>query len=310
MPGPGGGARGGGGFGGGGFSGGSRGGGGFGGGHHHHHHHHGGFFFFGRRRYYGGGLFGLLIAPFILIILAAIILFASVGSAFSSIANGGRVIYDEQKFRDYAYGEYNAAFGAYDGYEDNIHIVFLTDETNETYCYIAMVGYNIRGEIDSMFGADGTAFGETIKASVNATNHKDTLTRNLSTTVTAMADKVSALGLDSSFIKTENKTKIPESKLINKTELVIAPEYVNDALRYFTEKTGIPVSITVDTMENVFGKTVLTSDIIFVVLALVLIGVAIFLIIRNIRESRRRKVGGNTNRGGRDDNIFDNERFG
>ena len=122
-----------------------------------------------------------------------------------------------------------------------------------------------------------------------------------------MADKIALFGFESSFIKTENKTNVPESKLVNKTELVIAPEYVNDALKYFTDKTGIPVAITVDTMENVFGRTILTNDLIFVILAIGLIALAIFLIIKNIIESKKAKA----NDGGpNDDNIFDNTNFG
>ena len=152
MAGPGGGARGGGFGGGGGRSGGGFGGGGgrgFGGGghhgphrphgyHHHHHHHHGGFWFFGPRRYYGyggggclGGLLGLILAPIILIAFAAIIFSVSIGSAFSSIANGGSVVYNEEAFQTYTKQEYITQFSDYDGVEDNLLIVFLIDENCE-----------------------------------------------------------------------------------------------------------------------------------------------------------------------------------
>ena len=131
MPGPGGGSRGGG-FGGGSFGGGGFGGGGFGRGPRHHHH---GPFFGGwyHRPYYGGGgciggLLGIILLPVILLLLVSIILVSMIGSAISNVANGGIISYDEVKFQKYADQQYAAAFSSYSNYENNILLVFLTNE--------------------------------------------------------------------------------------------------------------------------------------------------------------------------------------
>ena len=319
MAGPGGGARGGGFSGGGGrsggFGGGNRGG-GFGGGHHHHHHHHGGFWFFPRRRYYGGyyrggclgGLAGIILAPVIMIILAAVLLITSVGSAFSNVANGGSIIYDETKLQDYANTEYYSQFGAYGGEEDNILIVFLVDDEAVEFSCIAWVGDNIRSEINNMFGGKGTAFGNAVTSSVNQNYYGYSLDSNLADVMEKMTAHVNNLSLSSSFKNPSEVETRPASKLTNKTELQLTEKTVNDELAKFTAETGIPVAITVDTMEAVFGKTIMTGDLIFVILAIGLIVLAIFLIVKNIREAKREKR--DKNNGGRDDNIFDNRDFG
>jgi len=310
MAGPGGGAR------GGGFGGGHRGG-GFGGGRppHHHHHYHGGWFFRPRRYYggyYGGGCLGglgtIILAPFIMIILSAVLLITSVGSAFSSVANGGSIVYNEKQFQKYADAEYNAQFGSYGGIEDNILIVFLTDDEAESFYCIAWVGDNIRDEINNLFGGEGTAFANAIISSVNQEYYAFSLDSNLGAAMEKMTAQVKALSLASSFYNPTAVETRPPSRLTNKTELQLTEKTVNDKLSAFTEATDIPVAITVDTMENVFGKTIMTSDVIFVALGIGLLALAIFLIVKNVREAKRAKT--SRNNGGKDDNIFDNERFG
>lgn len=323
MAGPGGGARGGGFSGGGGRSGGgfsSGGRGGFGGGHghhHHHHHHHGGWFFY-PRRYYGGyygggclgGLLGLFLAPIILILVATVLFFSFVGSAFESVSNGGSVVYNEEKFEDYANEEYLRHFSSFDGTEDNLLIVFLVDENYEQFSCIAWVGDNLKTSVSDMFGAEGTKFGNAVLSSINNTSYKYSLSANLAAVMEKMSDNVSALGLSSPFKDPETKSNLPTSKLVNKTALSMNEKTVNDALRDFTEATAIPAVITVDTMENVFGRTLFTFDIVLVILSVGLVILAIFFIVRSIKEARlAKKNGGNQKNGGRDDNMFDNRDF-
>ena len=329
MAGPGGGARGGGfsgggGRSGGGFSGGGRGGfsgghGGYGGGHHHHHHHRpGGFWFFGPRRYYGGyygggclgGIAGLFLAPFIILFFAAVLLITSVGSAFSSVANGGSIVYDESKLQSYANIEYYTQFGAYGGEEDNILIVFLVDDEAVEFTCIAWVGDNIRTEINDMFGAEGTKFGNAVLSSINQSYYAYSLDSNLASVMEKMTAHVTALSLSSSFKTPEDVAVRPESKLTNKSNLDLTEKTVNDKLVEFYEATGIPVAITVDTMENVFGKTIFTGDLIMVILGVGLVGLAIFLIVRNIIDAKKAKSNTNGTQNKSSDNIFDNDIFG
>ena len=75
-------------------------------------------------------------------------LFSVFGNAFTNVANGGQIIYNEPAFQDYANEQYAREFGGSSAYEDNILIVFLTNEQSDGYYSIAWVGDNIDTEIN------------------------------------------------------------------------------------------------------------------------------------------------------------------
>ncbi|MGM9637952.1 MAG: hypothetical protein ACI3YK_08240 [Eubacteriales bacterium] len=296
MPGPGGGSRGGG-FGGGsrggGFGGGSRGG-GFGGGPR------GGFGsgphmfgrpFYGRRGGCLGGFsgclgsfIGMLMLPILLIIVVVVMLFSFLGSAFTNVSKGGEIRYDETAFQDYANSQYAAEFGSSSAYEDNLLIVFLTNEEADGYYTIAWVGDNIKSDINNMFGDEYTTFGRAVLNSVNSEYYAYSLSSNLASVMETMTNAVSQLNLESSFRSEANHSNMTVSHLTNHTDLSISEETVCNALKNFTEQTGIPTVIVVDTMENVFGKTVSTADIITVIVMVALLILAIYLIVRAFRK--------------------------
>ncbi len=307
MPGPGGGRNGGGGsrgsFGGGSYGGGSRGGfgGGFGGGYH------GGFggpprrgYYYGRpfyggfwgprRYYYGGGgclggLLGLILVPVIMILMAAVMLFATVGTAFSDVRSGGSVRYDENTFQDYADAQYRAEFGTSTAYEDNILLVVLADEDYYDYHYIAWVGDHIQTDINKLFGNERTEFGRAMEANVNVNSYKYSLDSNLAQVVEQMTAVIEEKNLESSFKCQEEHNQVA-SHVTNKTDLDITEETVNLALTEFTETTGISIVLVVDDAEDVFGKTIDSSSIFIVLISVVMIGVAIYLIVKSIRQKR------------------------
>lgn len=325
MPGPGGGRNGGGGsrggFGGGSYGGGSRGGfgGGFGGGHH------GGFggphrpprrgYYFGgpfwggywgpRRYYYGGGgclggLLGLIFVPVILILMAAVMLFATVGTAFTDVTSGGSVKYDENTFQDYADAQYRAEFGNSTAYEDNLLLVVLVDEDYYDYHYIAWVGDHIQTDINKLFGNERTEFGRAMDANVNVNSYKYSLDTNLAQVVEQMTAVIEQKNLESSFKCKEEHIQV-DSHVTNKTDLDITEETVNLALTEFTETTGIPIVLVVDDAEDVFGKTIDSGSIVIVLLSVAMIGFAIYLIVKSARQKREDGDGDGDYRNSRSD---------
>lgn len=276
MPGPGGGSSGGGfgggsfggggrGFsGGGGFGGGSFGGGprpgGFGGGPHHH----GPFFHgprfgwgWGPRVRIGGG--GCVTAVFILIFVAFFALSVFIpeegivigGESVSAVPEGS-VMYDEGVMQDYANDNYKKRFGDYDNYENNILLVFLTNEACDGYYTIAWVGDNIRPEINEMFG-EYTEYGQALNNHINQSYYAYSLDTDLTAVVKEMTDSITSLGLDSSFNTDVAEYEMPASELVNNTSLEMNTDLVDSTLADFTEKTGIPCVIAVDSAESVFG---------------------------------------------------------
>lgn len=308
MPGPGGGARGGGGgrggsFGGGGFSsGGGRGGhfgGGFGGHHHHHHrpHRHFGFWFWPRPYYYGygggffgGGFFAFLLLPIIAIIIAAVFLIVSMLNAFSALANGGVIQYDENKFQSYADSQYTALYSNTDAYLDNIVIVFLTYEDNYEYNYIAWLGEHIDNNVNYKFGGNGTELGNAMNRTV-AQNYGYSLTMNLSAVIEIMESEVTELGgVDHYKNNCKDNRAQNVSKVINNTSLTVIESELAYSLESFTANTGIPISLVIEEAEDVFGKTMPGEYIVTIIISLAVIGIAIYFIVKGIRS---RKNGGN-----------------
>ena len=318
MPGPGGGARGGGGSrggfsGGGGFGGGSRG--GFGGGSRGpHHHHHGGFYggYWGPRRYgYGGGLFGgllsILMLPLILILISVMVLISTIGSAFSNVTRGGVSTYDEYKLQDYADQQYAIEFGATKDYEDNLLIVFLVeDEAYYDYAFIAWVGDHVDYKINNMFGSNQTDFGRAIESSaINSDTYKYSLDSGIAAVMRNMTDRVSALGLDSNYT-CDNQDRDYKSHLTNKTSISLTESTVNSALEDFTSKTGIPVVVVVEDIEDVFPKTISPEDIFIVIVAIGLMIVAIVLIVKAIRSNKKKPQDDGSYHGGNNNNYNNN----
>lgn len=286
MAGPGGGGRGGG-FSGGSFGGGGRGGGGFGGGSfggnfggsnrggsfgggfgghhrppHHGPHFHGPFFggpFFGRRTYVGGGCGG---AIFTAIVIGMFIMFGLMwffGETSHITVNGEPVyivedgiVYDEATMQDYANERYKEIFGEYEGYEDNILLVFLANEEADGYYTIAWVGDNIIYEINEMFG-EYTEYGEYMSEYINSEYYAYSLDTNLADVVSAMEKSITERGFDSSFRAEAAVVEGKKSELINYTDFELNTELVNAALESFTEKTGIPCVIVADMAEKAFG---------------------------------------------------------
>lgn len=310
MPGPGGGSRGGGfsgGSRGGGFGGGGYGGGGFRGGYGGYHGRpHGGFYggpFFGggffrpRRHYYGygyggggclGGLLGVLMLPIILVLVAVIGLTSMFGTAFTNVSNGGTVVYNEKALQDYANTQYQAEFGDnYATYEDNILIVFLTNETRDGYDTIAWVGDNVATKINEQFGNQYTAFGVAMQSSIG-NPYEYSISKNLAMMVDKMTESVDGLGLESSFVTPPTGVQ-SDSHLTNHSDLAINEATVNTALQKFTEETDIPIVIVVDSMENVIGKTLAVTDIFSVIIFIGMIVAAVVLIVRAFKRREERE---------------------
>ena len=309
MPGPGGGSRGGGGSfggggghrGGGGFGGGGRRGGGFGGGGFHRgprgpRRPHWGW---GRRwgwgwgpGFWGGGFFSIALLPFLLVLVAAVLIFGTISSAFGAISDGPELVYNEEWFQDFANEQYAQVFSA-EGYEDNILLVYLTTEDNSQGYFIAWVGDHIDSRINEMFGNEQTALGRATAASINTTNYKYQLDSGIAMVLDKMASHVVSYGPAKTFTCYESQGEA-RTRFENYTSLPLTPSTVEDAADRFTAATGIQIAVVVEEAEDIF-ETDYSGVIFGVIIALVLIGVAVFFIVKGLKS---RKNNNNNNNGG------------
>lgn len=228
-------------------------------------------------------------APILLLLLVVVFLFTMIGSAFTNVVNGGQIVYDESAFQAYADDQYAAEFVNSSAYEDNLLIVIATNKDADDYYCIAWVGDNVHTKINLMFGDETSTFGHVVQGTINSEYYAYSLDSNLATVMTLMSEKIVALELDSSFNKESDQTNVTESHLTNHTDLSLTEETVNAALRDFTEQTDIPTVIVVDTMENIFGKSLSIADISIVIMLVGFAIFAIYLIVRNVRRYNANK---------------------
>lgn len=332
MPGPGGGShgggfgggsRGGGGGHGGGFGGGPRGGGprgGFGGPHGPHHrppHYHGGWFFGPRHRgYYGGGgclggLMGMILVPVIIVMLVVFFVIGSLGGVvsggISSISTGGDYSYDEATFQKYANKQYARAFESGDTYEDNVLLIFLTEEDCDGYFCIAWCGNNLIESVNNMFGDEYTELGAAVINSIPS-YYEYSLSSNLANIVEKMESSIVKKNLDTPF-RDETAENPNESKLYNNSKLSLDAKTVNRTLEQFYEKTGIRMSIVVDDMDNVFEKRLSTEAIILIGIAVIVVIIVVALIINKVRKNKAKDDDGSYKGSGSSERINFDDNF-
>lgn len=292
MPGPGGGGRSGGGgrgAGGGGSRGFSGGGGHFGGGMHHgpHHGHPRGGGWRYRPMYGGagclGGFLGMAFGPIFAILIVAVVLVGFVGSSVMEIAAGGSVNYDEAKLQAFADDRYAEAFSG-TAYEDNLLLVFLTYDDCYSYSYIAWVGDHIAPEISDLLGDDYTELGQAMAACISDTDYTYSLDSDLARVLKGVAQKIQGLRLESSYSCQEENPNAT-SELINRTDLPMTEETVNQALAQFTDMTGIPCAVVVEDAEDVFGRSVAP----FSVITVAVVGIVAVVVVVNLARKKKRQ---------------------
>ncbi len=248
----------------------------------------------------------MFMIPIIMLLFCGIFLFAFIGESVSNVSNGGQVVYDEATFQNYANTQYAAAFGDSSAYEDNLLLVFLTNEEADGYYTIAWIGDNVKSEISNMFGDETSKYGTAVLGNINSEYYAYSLDSNLAAVVDSMAAHIARLGLESSFRTQSDRSATPESRLINYTAHPISGQTVETSIDSFTEQTDIPLVIVVEDMEVVFGKTVSSTDWSGLIITLILAAVAIFLIVKAVKELGSKGKGGNNqsgnNSGGNDSN--------
>ena len=231
----------------------------------------------------------MIMLPIFLIAFSLLIIISVFGSAFGAVASGGSVVYNEKAFQNYAMTQYSAEFGeSGDAYEDNLLVVFLTNEEADGYYCIAIVGDNIRSEITDMFGNEYTTFGRTMQDSIDYDDYTYSLSSGLARVMERMTEAVERKGLDSSFYFDESHEDSPESHVTNHGTLSVNEKTIERALIEFTEKTDIPAVIVIDSMETVFGKGFTGDDIFVIIIALIFIALAVYMIVQAVKKNKKK----------------------
>lgn len=280
MPGPGGGGHGGG-FGGG-FGGGGGFRGGFGGGYRPPRR---GFFFM---PFWGGGCLGALFTPIICMVLAIVMMIGVIGGGLTTLFRGGNVVYNENKMQDYASRQYATIYDPSSAtYEDNVVIVFLTNEDGQSYYSIGWVGDNLKSQISDLFGNEYTALGSAMQASINTSSYRYSLGSNLAQVTEKMETSVRNQNLDTVY-RAQKAERHEAGKVYNRSnsDIQFNAETVDAALKNFTDSTDISMSIVVADAKDVFGKSLNSAAILALLLCIVLIVYAVVAIVRYVKRRK------------------------
>lgn len=303
MPGPGGGGRSGGGGRGGSFGGGGRHGGGHPGGPRPHG---GGFHWhWGPRRYYGagGGCLGNMLGMVIVVIFVIFFLISALfGNVGVSYVDGSGDTYDENKLQDYADGQYRQLFDD-TAYEDNLLLLFVADEGCEDFYYIAWVGDHIHSDINAMLGDNDTELGQAMLSGIGE-YYEYSLDSDLARVISAMQTEITGLQLESSFTCGENR--VPAMGLVNRTDLPLTADTVEDALAAFVDATGISTIVVVADMEDVFGSSVSgSSSGISVAGIAVVVAIVVIIVVVMVNKVRGKDDGLDDDQTGHYSNVDD-----
>ena len=283
MPGPGGGGHGGG-FGGG-FGGGGGFRGGFGGGHRPPRP---GFFFM---PFWGGGCLGALFAPIICFVLAIFLMIGLIGGGLTTLFRGGNVVYNENKMQDYANRQYATIYDPSSAtYEDNILIVFLTNEDGQSYYCIGGVGDNLKSQVSNLFGNENTALGYAMQSSVTTSDYRYSLGSNLAQMTEMMETSVKNQNLETVY-RVQKAESHEAGKVYNRSnsDIQFNAETVDAALKSFTESTDISMSIVVADAKDVFGKSLNAAAILALLVCIALIVYAVVAIVRYVKRREEKR---------------------
>ena len=233
----------------------------------------------------------MIMGPIIMLFVVSVFLISMIGSSIGNIANGGSVRYDEEAFQNYANQRYIEEFSSFTAYENNILLVFLTNEARDGYYTIAWVGDNLNSNIIDSFGNEYTAYGKAVHSSINSEYYEFSISSNLASVVDKMSSHISSMNLESSFKRDVNTSDPPASRIVNYSSLAINEETVNLSLRDFSSATEIPIVIVVDDMEDVFGKSFSSEDVFTLILLAVFAIIAISGIVKGVKQYKQSKNG-------------------
>ena len=94
------------------------------------------------------------------------------------------------------------------------------------------------------------------------------------------------MNLNSSFVNPSETPSGVESHVTNLTEISITEATINSSLEAFTEATDIPIVIVIEDEEDVLDKKIDAADIFTIILAVALIALAVYLVIKAYKNRK------------------------
>ena len=234
------------------------------------------------KKEYHKDLFGIILFPALITIFSIVLFILFLVPTIDTCRDGGNIVYNDSSavsHRDTQYAKY------FDGSNEKngLLIVFLIDDSNskyDQYLCISKVGENIADKVKAEFGLDSSSFGKSVLKEIDK-EYKDSFSGDIVAVMDTMTKEVTDHGLSSSFKDSEISADTSVSRVINHTPLAISQDMINKSLNRFSDETGLPVVIVIDSLDNVFDRQLPIRS--FMIM-LILLGVAIFCIVNTTRK--------------------------
>ena len=238
--------------------------------------------------FWGGGCLGALFTPIICMVLAIVMMIGVIGGGLTTLFRGGNVVYNENKMQDYASRQYATIYDPSSAtYEDNVLVVFLTNEDGQSYYSIGWGGDNLKSQVSDLFGNEYTALGNAMQASINTSSYRYSLGSNLAQVTEKMETSVKNQNLETVY-RAQKAESHEAGKVYNRSnsDLQINTEIIDAALKNFTDSTDISMSIVIADAKDVFGKSLNSAAILALLLCIILIVYAVVAIVRYVKRRK------------------------
>lgn len=261
-------------------------------------------------------LFNVIATPLLIIILTSVLLTVQLVGLIGALVKGGEIVYEEVALTNYVDGVYNGQFKKHNGkvvegknaQQSGIAILFFYNEDKGIIEHTVKMGTNVSSKVQAAFSGETSAMNKYLTEKVNKEGRKDSLAKVLTGLMKELGEEIDGYDLTSPFVQKTELDKVPASAAIimpveKKNEkaqplttedgtalMSVADEAtLSKAMVEFTNKTGIPVVMSIDTSVRAFGRTIPTSDIFMVVLLMVVLALCIVNLVKKIRDFNRIK---------------------
>ena len=244
-------------------------------------------------------LLSVILTPILLLALVVGVLIYNLVGLIGVLSKGGNINYDQTLVNNYLTAAEKAAFEGVSARDNCLSICVFYDENDNSLRYDITGGTNIRSEARNYFSTNGK-LGALVQNYLNDEKNKGNFVGALTSSIYGVADEIVKLNLTSSF--TYNRVVDPTNRAYPDVTLVelnsqthetyisvAEAAYIESALVYLEEKTGIVVDLQIDTSVHAFGKNVPAMDVLMVVLLAAIAGLCTFNLVKKIRTFNRIK---------------------
>lgn len=204
----------------------------------------------------------------------------------------GTPSYEDSDFQDYCHEIYYDEFSNYGATEDYLLLVIATEDFNYyDYYYMAFAGDHISSDVRNMLGDNYSELGRAFSTYINSSSYKYSLDVDIVAALNKVSNTISSR--NDIYTCKENHSQY-QSRFENRTSIELDAEQLNQATKSFTDKTGIPILLIVDEINNVYeivhSAEAIIAPIFIIIMVSVFVGSGIFMLVKSLKNMKKNKT--------------------